>query len=86
MRIVKITSMGCMSCIIMDQRLRKVCKDLRLEWEEINADMEPIEPYNFIDTYPSILIIDEHGTIVSLLEGEVSESTLEKELRVWFNA
>ena len=86
MKIVKITSMGCMSCIIMDQRLRSVCQTLNLSWDEINVDMDPIEPYSFIDTYPSILVLDDHSNILLHLEGEISEDKLEQELKACFNA
>ncbi len=76
MRIVKIGSMTCTSCIIMNNVMNKIKNNYSLEVEELDYDFDDIEKYNVGKILPIIIFYDGDKEI-KRLEGEHSYSEIE---------
>lgn len=46
MKIVKITSLGCPSCIIMNKIINKIKEEYSFQYEEYDFDFDDIERFN----------------------------------------
>ena len=77
MRIVKITSMTCSSCIIMNNVMNKVKNNYSVEVEELDYDFDDIEEYNVGKILPVIIFYNGDKEI-KRLEGEHSYSEIEE--------
>ncbi len=76
MRIVKIGSMTCTSCIIMNNVMNKIKNNYSIETEELDYDFDDIEKYNVGKILPIIIFYDGDKEI-KRLEGEHSYSEIE---------
>lgn len=79
MQIVKISSLGCTSCIIVNQVLEKVLENYKVHVKEIDYDFDDYS-YEVGNVLP-VLIFEKDGKEVSRLVGEVSYSDIENELK-----
>lgn len=79
MQIVKISSLGCTSCIIVNQVLEKVLENYKVHVKEIDYDFDDYS-YEVGNILP-VLIFEKDGKEVSRLVGEVSYSDIENELK-----
>lgn len=80
MKLIEITSMGCMSCIVMSDRIEVFAKKHGLELEVINSDLEETSHYGEVDLYPIIILVNQKQEEIKRIEGEFSLKDLEKEL------
>lgn len=55
MKIVKISSLGCVSCIIMNKVINKLNEKYELEIEEIDYDFDETDKYNPGNIMPVII-------------------------------
>lgn len=77
MKIVKINSMTCMSCIIMNNVMNKIKDNYNIEIENIDYDFDDISKYNVGKILPVIIFYNGDKEI-KRLEGEHSYSEIER--------
>lgn len=77
MRIVKIGSMTCTSCIIMNNVMNKIKDNYDIEIQNIDYDFDDIGEYNVGKILPVIIFYDGNKEI-KRLEGEHSCSEIER--------
>ena len=77
MRIVKINSMTCMSCIIMNNVMNKIKDNYNIEIENIDYDFDDISKYNVGKILPVIIFYNGDKEI-KRLEGEHSYNEIER--------
>ena len=78
MKIYKIDALGCVSCIIMEERIKKL-KDkfsFELEHYDYDYDKDIIEKYNIGKKMPVLIIFNNNIEIARTI-GEKSEKELE---------
>lgn len=83
MRIVKISSLGCPSCIIMNNIINKIKDNYDLEIESYDYDFDDVEKYSPGKILPVIIFYKDNNEIarlcgehkkkeiINILEGEV---------------
>ena len=76
MRIVKIGSMTCTSCIIMNNVMNKIKNNYNIEVEELDYDFDDIEGYNVGKILPVIIFYNDNKEI-KRIEGEHSYNEIE---------
>ena len=76
MRIVKIGSMTCTSCIIMNNVMNKIKNNYSVEIEELDYDFNDIEKYNVGKILPVIIFYNDNKEI-KRIEGEHSYNEIE---------
>lgn len=80
MQIIKISSLGCTSCIIINNILEKILENYKVHIKELDYDFDEFS-YEIGTTLPVLIFIDENGKELSRLVGEVSYSEIEKEIK-----
>ena len=79
MQIVKISSLGCTSCIIVNNVLEKILENYKIYVKEVDYDFDD---YSYkVGTILPVLIFEKDGTEVSRLVGEVSYEDIENKLK-----
>lgn len=86
MKIVEITSLGCMSCIVMNERIENVAKKHSLDLRIVNSDLEDTSSYGKFDLFPVYILYDESNKEITRFEGEFKEKDLETKLLGYSNA
>lgn len=69
MKIVKITSLGCPSCIIMNKAFNKLKENYSFEVEEYDYDFDDVEKFNVGNVLP-VFIIYKNNVEIGRLCGE----------------
>lgn len=80
MKIVKISSMGCMSCIIVNNVLEKILENYKVYVKEIDYDFDDYS-YEVGNILPVLIFVDDDGNELSRLVGEVSYEEVEEEIK-----
>jgi len=80
MQIIKISSLGCTSCIIINNTLEKILENYKVHIKELDYDFDEFS-YEVGTTLPVLIFIDGNGKELSRLVGEVSYSEIEKEIK-----
>lgn len=80
MQIIKISSLGCASCIIINNILEKILENYKVHIKELDYDFDEFS-YEVGTTLPVLIFVDENGKELSRLVGEVSYSEIEKEIK-----
>ncbi len=80
MQIIKISSLGCTSCIIINNTLEKILENYKVHIKELDYDFDEFS-YEVGTTLPVLIFVDENGKELSRLVGEVSYSEIEKEIK-----
>lgn len=80
MRIVKISSMTCTSCIIMNNVMNKIKNNYSIEVVDLDYDFDDIDNYNVGKILPVIIFYDGDKEI-KRLEGEHSYNEIEGIIR-----
>lgn len=75
MKIVKISSLGCPSCIIMNKVFNEIKKEYSFDLEEYDYDFDEVEEFNPGNILP-IFIFYKDGIEVSRLCGEHKKEEL----------
>lgn len=79
MQIVKISSLGCTSCIIVNNILEKILENYKIHVKEVDYDFDD---YSYeVGTVLPVLIFEKDGTEVDRLVGEVSYEDIENKLK-----
>lgn len=79
MKIVKINSIACPSCIIMNNRYNELKEKYSFETEELDYDFDDFD-YKVGNVLPVFIFIKD-GKEVSRLVGEVSKEKFEEEIK-----
>ena len=77
MKIIKISSMTCTSCIIMNNVINKLKKNYDLDIEELDYDFDDVEEYNVGKILPVIIFYEDDNEI-KRIKGEHSYEELER--------
>lgn len=79
MKLIKISSMWCPSCLIMQPRYIELAKKYQFELNEYDYDMDSdiVAKYNVGDILPVVILIDNDKEIIRII-GEKSEKELDK--------
>ena len=80
MQIIKITSLGCTSCIIVNNTLDKILKSYDVNIKKIDYDFDDYD-YEVGRTLPVLIFADDEGNELSRLVGEVSFEKIENEIK-----
>lgn len=80
MQIVKISSLGCTSCIIINNILEKILENYKIHVKEIDYDFDDYT-YEVGKTLPVLIFEDSSGNEISRLVGEVSYEKIENKLK-----
>ena len=77
MKIVRISSLGCPSCIIMNKVFNKIKEKYKFELEEYDYDFDDIEKYNAGNIMP-VYIFYKNNKEIARLCGEKKEEEFER--------
>ena len=80
MKIVKISSLGCPSCIIMNKVFNKVKEEYSFELEEYDYDFDDIDKFNAGKKMPVYIFYDNDKEIARLV-GEHTKEEFDEILR-----
>lgn len=80
MQIVKISSLGCTSCIIVNNVLEKILENYKIHVKEIDYDFDDYS-YDVGNVLPVLIFEDDNGNEVGRLVGEVSYNDIESLLK-----
>lgn len=86
MKIIEITSLGCMSCIVMSDRIEDISKKHQIELKMINSDLEDTSQYGKMDLFPLFVLLDQNNQEHSRFQGEYSLKDLEAKVLECKNA
>ena len=82
MKLIKITAIWCMSCIVMNETLKKIEKKNQKQYETIefdfDSDTEEIESYNVGSILPVYILVDNNENELARSIGEKSKKELMK--------
>ena len=80
MKIVKINSLGCPSCIIMNKVFNQIKEEYSFDLEELDYDFDDIEEYKVGDILPVLIFIKDNKEIDRLI-GEKNYKEIEEVLK-----
>ena len=80
MKIVKINSMACPSCIIMNNIFDELKSKYDFSYDEFDYDFDEFD-YEVGKTLPVFIFLNESDEEVSRLVGEVSKEKFEEEIK-----
>lgn len=80
MTIVKISSIACASCIIINNTLEKILENYRVYIKEYDYDFDDF-PYEVGSILPVLIFLDKNGKEHSRLVGEVTYSEIEDKIK-----
>lgn len=80
MRLIKIGSLGCPSCLIMNNVINNVMKELTIDITSLDLDLneDEVKPYNVGKILPVLIFLDNNNNELSRLIGEHGKETLIK--------
>ena len=82
MKLIKVTAIWCMSCIFMNEMLKKLEGKNEKRYETIeydfDADAEEVKPYDVGDILPVYILLDGNGDEIARSIGEKSKKELLK--------
>ena len=79
MKIIKISSIACSSCIIVNNTLEKVLEKYKVHVKEIDYDFDDYS-YEIGSILPVLIFEDESGNELDRLVGEVSFEQIEEKI------
>ncbi len=85
MKLIKVTAIWCLSCILMNERINNVLKEIKdLELIELDYDddEEQIKKYNIGKVLPVLIMLDKDNNETNRIIGEKSEKELKELLKV----
>ena len=79
MKLIKISSVWCPSCLIMNPRYNELSKNLNINIEEYDYDMdtEIVSKYKIGDILPVVIVMDNKQELTRII-GEKSQKELNK--------
>ena len=80
MQIIKISSIACTSCIIINNTLEKILENYKVRIKEYDYDFDDF-PYIVGTTLPVLIFADDNGKELSRLIGEVPYEKIEREIQ-----
>jgi thiol-disulfide isomerase/thioredoxin len=78
MKIIKIGSLGCPSCLIMNNVINNVLKEINVDIINLDLDLDEdeVKQYNVGKILPVLIFIDQNDNEITRLIGENSKETL----------
>lgn len=82
MKIIKVTAIWCVSCIIMNDLIEELKDELNLNIIEYDYDLdEEVKKYDVGRKLPVLILLDENDKEIKRIIGERSKKDLVKEIR-----
>lgn len=78
MKIIKISALWCMSCLIMHNRFEDLKKEYALEIIHYDIDTDDVSNFNIGNILPVCILLDENGQEIERIIGEISTKNLRK--------
>lgn len=82
MKLIKITAIWCMSCILMNEILKKIENENTKKYETIDydydSDTEAIKPFQVGSILPVYILLDDGGNEIARSIGEKNKKELTK--------
>lgn len=82
MKLIRISTVYCMSCIFMNEVLKKIEKKYSVLYEiqdlDYDNDQEEVKKYNLKPVLPVYILLDENSKEIDRLVGEKSKKELEQ--------
>jgi thiol-disulfide isomerase/thioredoxin len=82
MKLKVASALWCPACLIVHSRIKKLSKDypeLTVEFIDIDMQSEQAKEFDPVDVLPVFLLLDEEGSVIKRLTGELSNKQLIKE-------
>ena len=80
MQIVKISSIACTSCIIVNNTLEKILENYKIHIKEYDYDFDDF-PYEVGTVLPVLIFTDDNGKELDRLIGESSYNEIESKIK-----
>ena len=80
MTIVKISSIACSSCIIINNTLEKILENYKVHIKEYDYDFDDF-PYEVGSVLPVLIFLDKEGNEYARLIGESSYEQIEEKIK-----
>ncbi len=80
MTIVKISSIACSSCIIMNNTLERILEKYKVHIKEYDYDFDDV-PYEVGKVLPVLIFLDDDGNEKDRLVGESSYEQIEEKIK-----
>ncbi len=82
MKIIKVTAIWCVSCIIMNDLIEELKDELNLNIIEYDYDLdEEVKKYDVGRKLPVLILLDENDKEIKRIIGERSKKDLVKEIK-----
>lgn len=82
MKLKVASALWCPACLIVHSRINKLSKkypELAIEFVDIDMQPEQAKEFDPVDVLPVFLLVNQEGTIIKRLTGELSKKQLVKE-------
>lgn len=70
MKTIMISSLGCVSCIIMNKIINEIKEEKQIDLEELDFDFDDVSKYNPGKIMPVFIFFDQKGIEIKRLVGE----------------
>ena len=80
MTIVKVSSIACSSCIIMNNVLEKILENYKVHIKEYDYDFDDV-PYEVGNILPVLIFLDKDGKEYARLIGESTYEQIEEKIK-----
>ena len=78
MKVIRISALWCMSCMIMYERTQALQEEFGIDFIDLDIDQDDVSNYNIERTLPVLIFLDEKGEEKGRLIGEISKKKLKK--------
>ncbi len=78
MKVIRISALWCMSCMIMYERTQALQEEFGIDFIDLDIDQDDVSNYNIERTLPVLIFLDENNEEIGRLIGEISKKKLRK--------
>lgn len=78
MKVIRISALWCMSCMIMYERTQALQEAYGIEFIDLDIDQDDVSNYNIERTLPVLIFLDENNEEIGRVIGEISKKKLRK--------
>lgn len=78
MKVIRISALWCMSCMIMYERTQALQEEFGIDFIDLDIDQDDVSNYNIERTLPVLIFLDENNEEIGRVIGEISKKKLRK--------
>ena len=78
MKVIRISALWCMSCMIMYERTQTLQEAYGIDFIDLDIDQDDVSNYNIERTLPVLIFLDENNEEIGRVIGEISKKKLRK--------